>query len=404
MRTRDVLDEKYAELMPHLDERQKRLVAAADAKMFGDRSVSRVAKAARLSRPTVYRGMEELATGGLTKGRTREQGGGRKTLAEKDPRLPGALEALVEPTTSGDPMSPLRWTCKSTRRLAEELGRRGHRASHVAVADMLLRLGYSLQANVKTIEGTDHPDRDAQFRYISRCVGRHLREGQPVISVDTKKKEQVGQYKNAGRTWRREGEAEKVNGHDFADPDVGKAIPYGVYDIGKDRGWVNVGCDADTATFAAESIRGWWQRMGRRYYSQAKQLLITADCGGSNGYRTRLWKVELQRLADKMCMDITVCHFPPGTSKWNKIEHRLFSHISMNWRGRPLVSHEVVVSLIGATTTRTGLRVSTRLDRRTYPKSVCVTDEELANVALLPHTFHGEWNYTIKSKHKHGHV
>ena len=297
-------------------------------------------------------------------------------------------------------MSPLRWTCKSTRRLAEELGRKGHGASHAAVADMLQRLGYSLQANVKAVEGTEHPDRDEQFRYINRCVGRHLRNGQPVISVDTKKKELIGLYKNGGRTWRRAGDPERVNDHDFADPDVGKAIPYGVYDIGKDRGWVNVGCDADTAAFAAESIRGWWQRMGRRCYPRAQQLLITADSGGSNGYRTRLWKVELQRLADQLGMDITVCHFPPGTSKWNKIEHRLFSHISMNWRGRPLVSHEVVVSLIGATTTRSGLRVGTRLDRRTYPKSVRVTDEELANVALVPHTFHGDWNYTITAGHK----
>lgn len=391
---------KYRALLPHMDERQKRLIAAADAMVLGRGNVMRVAKAAGLSRPTIYKGIDELRSGRLTKGRTREPGAGRKPLTETNPQMMEMLEALVAPATSGDPMSPLRWTCKSTRRLAEELGRKGCVASHMTVAETLRNLGYSLQANVKTIEGSEHPDRDAQFRHISRTVARLLREGQPVISVDTKKKELVGKYKNAGRTWRPAGDPETVKCHDFIDPVAGKAIPYGVYDIGADQGWVNVGCDADTAAFAVASIRSWWKRMGKRCYPQAQELLITADSGGSNGYRTRLWKMELQRLADELGLHIGVCHFPPGTSKWNKIEHRLFSHISMNWRGQPLVSHEVVVSLIGATTTSSGLRVKARLDRGTYPTKVRVSDEDMANIDLVPHAFHGEWNYTLRHRPK----
>ena len=391
---------KYRALLPHMDERQKRLIAAADAMVLGRGNVMRVAKAAGLSRPTIYKGMNELQSGRLTKGRTREPGAGRKPLTETNPQMMEMLEALVAPATSGDPMTPLRWTCKSTRRLAEELGRKGCAASHMTVAETLRSLGYSLQANVKTIEGTEHPDRDAQFRHINRAVERLLREGQPVISVDTKKKELVGRYKNAGQTWRPAGDPETVKCHDFIDPAVGKAIPYGVYDIGTDQGWVNVGCDADTAAFAVASIRSWWKRMGKRCYPHARELLVTADSGGSNGYRTRLWKVELQRLADELGLDIGVCHFPPGTSKWNKIEHRLFSHISMNWRGQPLVSHEVVVSLIGATTTSSGLRVKARLDRRTYPTKVRVSDEDMASIDLVPYSFHGDWNYTIKHRQK----
>jgi len=391
---------KYKALLPHMDERQKRLVAGADALVLGRGCVMRIAKAAGLSRPTVYKGMEELQSGRLSKGRIREPGGGRKQLAEKNPRMREMLEALVAPATSGDPMSPLRWTCKSTRRLAEELGRKGCGASHMTVAETLRGLGYSLQANVKTIEGSEHPDRDAQFRHINGAVARLLRDGQPVISVDTKKKELVGKYKNAGRTWRAKGDPETVKCHDFIDPVAGKAIPCGVYDIGADQGWVNVGCDADTAAFAVASIRSWWKRMGKHCYPHARELLVTADSGGSNGYRTRLWKVELQRLADELRLDIGVCHFPPGTSKWNKIEHRLFSHISMNWRGQPLVSHEVVVSLIGATTTSSGLRVKARLDRGTYPTKVRVSDEDMASINLVPHAFHGDWNYTIRHRPK----
>jgi len=392
------LSKKYKTILPFLDERQRRLVVAGDAMLLGRGNVVRVANASGLSRPTIYKGMQEIHSGCRPDGRTRGPGGGRKKIVRRQPRVLRDLERLVDPGTRGDPMSPLRWTCKSTRRLAEELGQKGCPVSHTVVAEMLHALGYSLQANVKTIEGNEHPDRDAQFRYISREVQTYLAEGQPVISVDTKKKELVGPYKNGGRTWRRKGEPEPTRCHDFEDKTLGKVAPYGIYDMGKDQGWVNVGCDADTAAFAVESIRRWWQQMGRHCYPRARKLLITADSGGSNGCRTRLWKVELQKLADQVGKDITVCHFPPGTSKWNKIEHRLFSHISMNWRGRPLVSHEVVLNLISSTTTRTGLRVRARLDRNRYPTKIKVTDEELAQVRLKPHTFHGDWNYTIQNR------
>jgi hypothetical protein len=306
------------------------------------------------------------------------------------------LETLIDPVTRGDPMSPLRWTCKSTRQLARTLAAQGHPVSHTRVAQLLDTLGYSLQSNAKAIEGRQHPDRDAQFQYISRLTGRSLRRKNPVISVDTKKKELVGNYRNAGRERQPKGQPERVKVHDFIDRKLGKAIPYGVYDLARNQGWVNVGCDHDTATFATESIRRWWRSMGRRSYPDADQLLICADGGGSNGYRVRLWKVEIQNLADELGLAITVCHFPPGTSKWNKIEHRLFSYITMNWRGRPLVSHEVVVKLIGATKTAAGLQVRAHLDTGTYPIRIKVTKEELAQVVLHPHKFHGEWNYTIK--------
>lgn len=388
---------KYRSILPYLDERQRRLIAASDVLQLGRGGISMVARTSGLTRPTLYRGIEEFGRGVALDGRTRCKGGGRKRLVESNPAMKPRLRHLVEPTTRGDPMSPLRWTCKSTRQLAAELKREGLAISHAVVGKTLRAMGYSLQANEKTIEGSDHPDRNAQFEHINALVRKHLRQGWPVISVDTKKKELVGTFKNTGRTWRKKGQPEQVQVHDFIDPKVGKAIPYGVYDIGRDDGWVNVGCDADTSEFAVESIRRWWRSMGRRNYSGVKHLLITADSGGSNGYRVRLWKAELQRLANEIGVDITVCHFPPGTSKWNKIEHRLFSHISMNWRGKPLISHEVVVNLIGATTTRTGLNVRVKLDTNTYETKRKVGDDQMAQVRLIPHKFHGEWNYTVQS-------
>lgn len=391
------LKRKYSSVLPFLDERQRRLVVAGDALALGRGSVLSISKASGISRPTIYKGIEEIKAGNIPDGRARRLGGGRRRTVERQPEIVKDLEALVAPVTRGDPMSALRWTCKSTRSLSDELKGLGYEASHTLVAEMLQGLGYSLQANAKTIEGKGHPDRDAQFRYLNKMVNQYQKQRLPVISVDTKKKELVGHYKNTGRTWRKKGEPQRVNVHDFPDKKLGKAVPYGVYDIGKDTGWVNVGCDGDTASFAVESIRGWWRQLGRRSYPNATKLLITADSGGSNSYRTRLWKVELQQLADELNKDITVCHFPPGTSKWNKIEHRLFSHISMNWRGQPLVTHEVVVSLIGSTKTRSGLRVRARLDRNKYPTRIKVSDEDLAQVRLKPHSFHGEWNYTVKS-------
>ena len=305
------------------------------------------------------------------------------------------LERLIEPATRGDPMSPLRWTSLSTRHLAAALAKAGHEASHETVAQLLRGSGYSLQGTAKTLEGNQHPDRNAQFEYINRLSQRHLRQGWQVISVDTKKKELVGQFARDGREWRPQGKPEQVLVHDFIDPILGKVIPYGVYDVGQDRGWVNVGTDHDTASFAVESIRRWWRSMGVQIYAKAQGLLICADGGGSNGYRSRLWKLELQRLATETGLEVTTCHFPPGTSKWNKIEHRLFSHITMNWRGRPLVSHDVVVSLIGATTTTSGLRVKARLDKKKYPTGVQVPDEQMKSLKLRLHRFHGDWNYTL---------
>jgi hypothetical protein len=305
------------------------------------------------------------------------------------------LEALIEPVTRGDPESPLRWTSKSVRRLAAELQRQGHRTSHRMVAEMLHELGYSLQANAKAIEGASHPDRNAQFEYISERVKRFLAQGEPVISVDTKKKELVGEFKNGGRELRPQGQPERVRVHDFVIPELGRAIPYGVYDLGTNTGWVSVGMDHDTAEFAVESIRRWWKWMGQKYYPHAKRLLITADAGGSNGARLRLWKTEIQNLADEMKVPISICHFPPGTSKWNKIEHRLFSFISQNWRGKPLISHAVIVKLIAATRTKVGLKVRARLDTNSYPEGTKVSQAELENVRLRPDRFHGDWNYTI---------
>jgi hypothetical protein len=386
---------KLKAVLPHLNEKQRRLMLAAEAKALGWGGISRVAQATSVSRVTIYKALKEMKYHPPVTGRVRNPGGGRKGIDVHHPNLLRELESLVDPVTRGDPMSPLRWTCKSTRQLSTELVRQGYGVSHVTVAELLHRLDYSLQANAKTLEGANHRDRDDQFNYINEKVKEFLGRGQPVISVDTKKKELVGQFKNGGREWQPKGEPEEVEIHDFATPESPKVIPYGIYDIGKNMGWVNVGCDHDTASFAVASIRRWWVNMGQEVYPDAKELLICADGGGSNGYRVRLWKVELQTLATETDLGITICHFPPGTSKWNKIEHRLFSHISMNWRGRPLISHEVIVKLIGRTSTRNGLRVKAKLDRRKYPTKVKVSDKEMERVKLKPHTFHGEWNYSI---------
>jgi transposase len=396
MATDQDLEQKFATILPLLDERQRRLLLAAEARSLGYGGVSKISRASGISRATIQTASKQLDSPPLPSGRVRSVGGGRKRSCDKVPAMVEALEQLIAPEARGDPMSPLRWTCKSTRHLAEALEQRGFTASHRLVGEMLHHLGYSLQANAKNLEGKRHPDRDAQFRYINEISGRAIAEGLPVISVDTKKKELVGQYANGGREWRPAGDPERVLTHDFPDPGVGKAIPYGVYDLGWDLGWVNVGVDHDTSGFAVESIRQWWSGMGAEAYPRARRLLICADGGGSNGYRRRLWKVELQRFADEAGLEVTVCHFPPGTSKWNKIEHRLFSHITMNWRGRPLVSHRVVVELIAATRTATGLEVEARLDTGSYPTKVKVSKEQMEQVRLRPHEFHGEWNYTIE--------
>ena len=393
------LARKYALLAPVLDERQRRLWMAAEAREGGRGGITLVARATGSARSTVTRGVDELE-GGAAPGRIRRPGAGRKRAEEVNPTVAATLERLVDPETRGDPESPLRWTIKSTRELSRTLAEQGHPASEWLVRRLLRDAGYSLQAAAKQIEGSRHPDRDAQFRYLNARVLAHQAGGQPVISVDTKKKELVGRYKNAGRQWRPAGQPEPVNTHDFPDKQLGKAIPYGVYDIGADSGWVSVGADHDTAAFAVATIRRWWQTVGSARYPHASRLLVTADAGGSNGYRTRLWKVELAALAADTGLEITVCHFPPGTSKWNKIEHRLFSHISSNWRGETLTSHEVIVNLIAATTTRTGLTVRAELDHGDYPKGVKISDKqmrELEALAITRHDWHGEWNYTIKT-------
>jgi len=390
-----VLAHKFALILPQLSERQRRVVLGAEAQALGHGGITRVAQAAHVSRTTVHAALAELDQAVPEGERSRRSGGGRTSRQEADPTLLGDLEALIEPGTRGDPLSPLRWTCKSTRQLAGALRTQGHRVSHQTVARLLQQLEYSLQAPRKTLEGGGHPDRDAQFDYLNGQVTAALAAGQPVVSVDAKKKELVGAYKNGGQEWQPQGQPAAVNVYDFVDKRVGKAIPYGIYDVGRNAGWVNVGQDHDTAQFAIESLRRWWQSVGLPAYPQADRLLICADGGGSNGARVRLWKVAVQALADETGLQITVCHLPPGTSKWNKIEHRLFAHISMNWRGRPLVSHEVIVELIGATTTRTGLTVQAVRDTGSYPTKIKVSDEELAAVHLTPHAFHGEWNYTI---------
>ncbi len=391
----DTLSEKFLALSPALTERSRRLWAATEALALGHGGIAIVEQATGISRSTISRGIREVRSGHtLGPDRTRKPGGGRKRAVDKDPTLPANLEALVEPATSGDPDSPLRWTSMSVRRLASELGAMGHSVSHRLVARLLSANGYSLQANRKTREGSSHPDRDAQFHFISDLVLRQQKQSQPSVSVDTKKKELVGDFKNPGREWRPKGTPERVRVHDFIVPEQGKAIPYGVYDLNRNEGWVSVGIDHDTAGFAVNAIRRWWKIMGRPAYPEANSLLITADAGGSNGPRIRLWKWELQKFANRTKLSITVCHFPPGTSKWNKIEHRLFSHIAMNWRGKPLVSLAAIVSLIGSTTTQSGLRVRSEIDKGLYPK-VTVTDEQMAKINLEPLSFHGDWNYTI---------
>jgi hypothetical protein len=388
-----------AGVWPLLDERTRRLLAANEARTLGRCGISAVSRACGLSRKAIRKGIKEIEAGtALAPGRVRQPGGGRRKITEHDPRLTDAMERLIDPETRGDPESPLRWTCKSTRTLAAQLLRQRHPVSHTKIAQLLHDLGYSLQSNRKTEEGEDHPDRDAQFRYINTKVKRALAKGEPVVSVDTKKKELVGNYANGGEQWLPEKTPVKVKGHDFPGPEVPRAYPYGIYDLGQNTGFVNLGTDHDTGAFAVASIRGWWRHEGRRLYPAAKDLLITADAGGSNGSRLRLWKLELQTLADQTGLSISVCHFPPGTSKWNKIEHRLFSFISSNWRGEPLRDYETIVHLISRTTTAMGLKVTCRLDRRKYPIGRKVTDEEMKRVNLERHKFHGDWNYTIRPR------
>jgi hypothetical protein len=399
--TMEAVRTKYQRLQPLMTERLRRQWAASEAEALGRGGMTLVAEATGLSRTTIWAGRHELRRRAdqpqddLTPERVRAPGGGRHRVEQDDSTLLTALLALVESSTRGDPQSPLCWTSKSTRRLAEELRGQGHAVSHQTVAALLADLGYSLQANSKTKEGQGHPDRDAQFEYINQQVRAFQAEGQPVVSVDAKKKELVGDFRNPGREWRRRGDPEEVRAKDFPDKQLGKAIPEGVYDLGRNEGWVSVGIDHDTAEFAGESIRRWWQEMGSPVYAGARRLLITADAGGSNGYRSRLWKVTLQGLADDLGLRISVCHFPPGTSKWNKIEHRMFCYITKNWRGKPLRSRAIVVNLIGNTTTKAGLRIEAELDTNAYKTGIKISKEELAGVQLEKASFHGEWNYTI---------
>lgn len=397
------IQRRFRSLSVFLDERMRRLVAAAESEAIGYGGVSAVARATGVSRRAITEGLKELRQQKVSRearpapSRIRRKGAGRKRTVDKDRTLLEDLDRLVDPATRGDPESPLRWTCKSVRKLAEELQHEGHAVSYQTVAELLHEMDYSLQANQKTLEGSQHADRDQQFEYINRKAQRYLKQGEPVISVDTKKKELVGDFKNAGHEWQPQNQPEKVRVHDFEirQPDKGKVAPYGVYDLGRNVGWVSVGVDHDTAAFAVESIRRWWRWMGRRSYPQAGRLLITADSGGSNGARVRLWKWELQQLADETGLEISVGHFPPGTSKWNKIEHRLFSFISQNWRGKPLISHEVIINLIAATTTTTGLAVKSRLDSNIYPAGIKVSDQQMAELQLRRDKFHGDWNYRL---------
>ncbi len=388
---------RFALLSPHLNERGRRLFAASEARAAGHGGIAAVSRATGIAPSTIGRGLRELDEGEpLEGGWVRREGGGRKTLVERDSGLLGALLALVSPTERGCPVSPLRWTCKSLRQLADALVKQGHQISHTVVGTLLKAEGFSLQANCKTLEGSSHPDRDAQFGHIARSTAAALAGGQPVISVDTKKKELVGPFRNPGREWRPQGTPEQVRVHDFLIGELGRAVPYGVYDLAANAGWVSVGVDGDTAAFAVQTLRRWWHEVGRPRYPHARKLTITADGGGSNGSRVRLWKRELKQLANELGLEITVHHLPPGTSKWNKIEHRLFSYISQNWRAKPLVSYRTIVELIGATTTKTGLAVRCELDQRAYPKGIRVSDEDMAALNIYRDPFHGEWNYTIK--------
>jgi hypothetical protein len=393
----EALAQMFAMLTPHLDERRKRLLAGAQARALGRGGIAAVARASGMSRSTVQSGVREVDEGAEPSGRVRRPGAGRPRLIDKDPDLLLELDDLVSPEARGDPMSPLLWTAKSTYQLADALAGKGFTVSPNTVGDLLANMGYSLQGTSKQKEGRQHVDRDAQFAYINSTAGSFLAAGEPVISVDTKKKELVGEYSNAGKQYQPKAEPVRTLVHDFIDPDMGKAIPYGVYDMGANEGWVSVGEDADTASFAVATIKRWWEQMGRPRYPEATKLLVCADSGGSNGYRLRAWKVELAKLANETGLEITVCHFPPGTSKWNKIEHRMFSFITMNWRGRPLVSYRTVVQLIAGTTTKKGLKIQADRDEGYYPLGVKISNKELAAVPLTHHEFHGEWNYTVHS-------
>ncbi len=399
----NAVKQRFSRISDFLNERTRRLLAAAEAEAIGYGGVSLVARATGVSRRAITAGLAELKAGARPlqekmQQRVRAPGGGRKKATEVDATLLGDLDALIAPLTRGDPQSALRWTCLSLRQLAAQLQARGHQASHTLVGELLAEMGYSLQANQKTSEGTSHPDRNAQFEFINARLEKELAAGNPVISVDTKKKELVGDFKNRGRSYRPKGEPEKVRVHDFIIPELGRANPYGVYDVANNVGWVSVGTDHDTAAFAVETIRRWWKSMGAALYPQARCLQITADGGGSNGSRVRLWKVELQKLAEELGFPIQVCHLPPATSKWNKIEHRMFSFISLNWSGRPLISHEVIVNLIKATRTEQGLRVEAEIDTNLYPAGLKVSDEQIAQLNLTKDSFHGEWNYTISPR------
>ena len=386
---------RFEGVQPHLDERALRLWAACEARAIGRGGVAAVVRATGMSRPRICRGLIELGGEPLPKGRVRRAGAGRPKVTAQDPTLRNDLDRLIDPLTRGDPESPLRWTCKSVRQLARALQKQGHQVSHETVAKLLREMGYSLQSNRKTLEGSRHPDRNAQFEHINEAVQLQLSLSEPVVSVDTKKKELVGSFKNGGRELQPKGRPEPVRVHDFIDRELGRVSPYGVLDLKQNEAWVSVGIDHDTAAFAVESIRRWWLRMGKERYPQARRLLVTADSGGSNGSRVRLWKFELQKLADETGLEIAVCHFPPGTSKWNKIEHRLFSAISRNWRGKPLASHEVILGLIGGTTTNTGLVVKTELDASAYPLARTVSDADLETLNLRRGSFHGDWNYSL---------
>lgn len=396
------LKEKLGDILPFLNEKQQRMFLGAEAKSIGYGGVSKIAKLAGVSRPTIHQGITDLESfDDASIERVRVSGGGPKPKHSQNTKLQRSIEALIEDSTKGDPMSPLKWTSKSTRHLSEELYKKGYKVSHETVRSILKKLDYSLQGNDKSLEDS-HPDRDEQFKYITKRVKMFLKDNLPVISVDTKKKELIGNFKNKGLEWRKKGGPRKVNGRDFPDPkgqEVG--IPYGIYDQGKNLGWVNVGCDHDTSVFAVQSIKRWWAYMGKKIYPDTKKLLICADSGGSNGYRVRLWKVKLQEFSNKSGLEITVCHFPKGTSKWNKIEHRLFSHISMNWKGHPLTSHDIMVNLIGATKTKTGLKVKAKIDKRKYPTGIKISDQELEKINIVKHNFHGDWNYTISKNREY---
>lgn len=397
-KSKDSLKVKLSGVLPELNERQRRILLAAEAAAFGYGGIRALSEISGVAETTISRGIQDLNKKPENLVASRQKGGGRKRSTEVNPELKRILQEIIEPDTRGDPETPLRWTCKSVRNIADALKREKLVVSHQTVAAILRELEYSLQGNKKTKEGADHPDCNEQFLYINRIAKKFLAKKDPVISVDTKKKELVGNYKNVGKEWASRGQPIEVNGHDFPDKSVPKAIPYGVYDIADNKGWVNVGVTSDTAEFAVESIRQWWVRMGQKRYPTAERLLIFADGGGSNGYRSRLWKREIQKLSNRAQLEITVCHFPRGTSKWNKIEHRLFSFISVNWRGKPLLSYQTIISLIAATTTKSGLTVKARLDKKNYEKGIEISEKEMSSINLTRHSFHGEWNYTISPK------